>query len=246
MQRSRGIRDVLPALRGLTRQVLLVGGLLLLGQLVVEGWLHWPVTATLAWWPLRSGAFAPWQPLTALLLVGSDPIWSLMGGMLVYSLLPPLEAQLGRAGLARAMGFVTACVIVGGLLVQVLGLVDGSAAFAGPWPHLMAMLVLFAYTHQQTSVRLYFVLPVPALWLAWAGGALALFGALASWSLSSALLVIGWIGAWLWVRGVSTPLRRVWLRMRYAWLHRRLRRLQVIEGGRGRRRDEGGGGPLFH
>lgn len=246
MQRAGDIRDILPSWGGLTRVVLLVSAGLYVAQLLGESWLGLPVYSTLAWWPFGSGQFQIWQPLSSNLLNGPDPLGALLSWIALYYFLPPAEQALGRRGVARAAAFVLAVCIGSGLLLQLVGAVVGAGPAAGPGALLMALLVVFGLTRPNATILLFFVLPIRALWLAWGSGLLALLYFLATRSLGSAVWLAAWVAAWLWLRGVWTPLRRAWLRARYWWLHRRLRRLEVIEGGRGRTRDEGGGGPLFH
>lgn len=247
MQRRMSFGDPLPFDSGLLKIVLGASVGLYVLQLVLSSWVGLPVFEQLAWWPFDSGAFRPWQPLTAFLLNGPDPLGAFFTWLAFYFFLPPVEQSLGARGLGRAAALTVLVSIGLGLLLQLVGAIVGERPFSGPGPLLTALTVLFGFTRPNASILLFFVLPVRALWIAWGSGLLALLYFLSTRSLDSALWLSGWIGAWIWLRGDPFQgLRKRWLRFRYDRLNRRLRKLEVIEGGRGRGASSRDDGPIYH
>src|SRR5690349_19404328 len=73
-----------PTLTPLTWKLIIGLAAVYVAQLVAENWLNLPISAWLAWWPLETGAFRLWQPLTAALLGGPTPLsaflsWVMLG-----------------------------------------------------------------------------------------------------------------------------------------------------------------------
>lgn len=247
MQRTANFGDLTPRLSALTRTVLIVSLSLYVLQLLGEGWLKLPVASALSWWPFGSGQFEIWQPLSSLLLNGPDPLAAFFSWLAIYFFLPPVEQTFGVRGVGSATATVVGLTIALGMLLQVVGAVAGIGPALGPGPLLIALTVLFGFSRPNATILLFFILPVRAIWIAWGSGLLALLYFLATRTLGSALIVSGWLGAWVWLQGASpTELRKLWLRWRHARLHRRLQRLEVIEGGRGRGDDDGDNGPIYH
>lgn len=247
MQRQSDFGPMLPGLSGLTRTVLAALVVLYVLQLIAEAWLGLPIISLLAWWPFGSGAFQPWQPLSSMLLNGPDPIGAFFSWLLLFFFLPPVEQSFGRRGVARAAGLTLLVSVALGLGLQAVGAVAGTTPFLGPDPFLTALTVLFGMSRPNATILLFFVLPVRAIWVAWGTGLMALLFFLATRSLDSALWVAGWIGGWLWLRGIDlAPLRKLTLLWRRRRLDQRIRRLDVLEGGRGRGRSDQDDGPIYH
>ncbi len=235
----------------LTKQVLIILFSLYVAQLLAESWLGLPVTSWLAWWPISSGRFQPWQPLTCWLLGAAEPLRQLFAWIVLYFFLPPAERALGRTGLKRlTIAVVVACAVLG-MAMDALGVTRGAGAQLGIEPLLSAYLVVFGLAHPGASILLFFVLPVRAIWIVWGSGVIALLSFLATRGFPSALVVIGWVVAWAWMN--RSRLRRSGLslgqRSSHARTQRKLRRFEVLEGGREdgapRTSGNGSGRPLW-
>lgn len=196
-----------PRLTPLTKRLLVGLGVLYVAELVAENWLGLPVSGLLAWWPLGTGAFRPWQPISSLLLGGPDPLSAALSWLGIAFLLPPTEETLGTRGALRVLGF--AILVSAGLALglDALGGIKAGSPFLGQGALLTALLCLFGLLRPHAQILLFFVLPVRAGWIAWATGLLAFLGLLARRDLSSALWVGGWIAAWLWLNGAGRVLR---------------------------------------
>ncbi len=247
MQRSSNLGAISPNLSGLTRNVLIGSVALYVLQLLGESWAALPVLDALSWWPFASDRFQPWQPLSAFLLNGPDPLAAFFSWLAIFFFLPSIEQSFGRRGVASATATTLGFTIALGLLLQLVGAIAATGPAWGPGALLTALTVLFGFSRPNATILLFFILPVRAIWIAWGTGLLAALYFLASRTLGSALILSGWIGAWLWLQGVSPgSLRTLWLRWRHARLHRRLRKLEVIEGGRGKADRDGDSGPIYH
>lgn len=247
MQRSVQFGPPSPPFSGLSRTVLIASVGLYITQLIAESWLHLPVVELLAWWPLGSDQLRPWQPLSAWLLNGPDPLAAFFTWLAIWFFLPPVEETFGSRGLSRAAATTISLSLVLGFVLQLLGAIAGQGPFYGPGPLLTTLTVLFGFSRPNATILLFFILPVRAIWIAWATGLLALLYFLATRTLGSALILTGWIAGWLWLQGISPgALRKLWLRWRYERLHRRLRDSQVIDLDERRRRSADKDGPIYH
>jgi membrane associated rhomboid family serine protease len=210
-----------------------------------------------------------WRLFTAPLIhLPNDP-WHVVGSLIgLYFLGPSLEARWG----GRRLLFFLGCSALIGYGFQMLGelLLPTSVAArlsSGYWfgsiPAIEALSVAWALNFRGQTVRLFFLLPVTA------GGLLAF---VVGFSLLRLVAVQqtpeglispfgGLAAGWLLGAGTPSPLRRLYLKFRYAQIEReaardrreRARRAKrapfsVIEGGRGRRDDddEGSGGKYLN
>lgn len=247
MRRTPGFAETMPGFTGPTRTVLLTLVGLYMTQLVASSWLKLPVVETLAWWPLFSEAFRPWQPLTSLLVHSPDPISALFSWLFILFFLPSVIQLFGWPAIRRGMAWILAGAVVAGLALEAIGAVVPGGPFMGIGPALTALTVIFGLSQPNARILLFFVIPIRAVWIAWGSGILALLSFLAMRSLDAAMWLMGWCAAWVWLQDLSWPdLRRPYLRWKQARLQRRLRKLTVIEGGRGRKPDSGDDGPLYH
>ena len=237
----------MPGFSGPTRTVLLTLVGLFIAQLIAASWLGLPVVENLGWWPLYGESFRVWQPLTSLLLHKPDPMGALFSWLVIFFFLPAAAQGLGWSALRRGLAIILGGAVALGLLLQAVGAVVPGAPYMGINPLIVALTVIFGFTRPNATILLFFIVPVRAIWIAWGSGLLALLFFLATRSLDAALWVTGWVAAWLWLQDLSAAdLRRPYLRWKQARLHRRLRKLHVIEGGRGRTGDSEDQGPLYH
>lgn len=198
-----------PRLTPLTKRLLVALGVLYVVELVCENWLGLSITRVLAWWPLQTGAFRPWQPATSLLLGGPEPLSAVLSWLGIAFLLPPTEQTLGTRGALRVMGFAVLISAGFALLLDALGGITAGSPFLGQGALLTALLCLFGMLRPHAQILLFFVIPLRAGWIAWATGLLAFLGLLARRDLSSALWVGGWLSAWFWLNGGGRMVRAV-------------------------------------
>ena len=222
-----------PPISKLTRAILL----LLLGAYVAELFVvsFTPVGASLytalAWLPFGSG-FMPWQPVTRLLVQGPSVVWVVVSGIVLYFFLPVLERhyspfKLLEVAIAALLGSIA-------LGLALNGIAPLSVVPAMGWDFLVTSLaVLFGLTLPRTQIRLFFVLPVPAVVFVWGTGLLSLLFLLATPSLGTADHLGAFLGVlgWWFLRGPGSRRRK--LRKKGRAIERELSRFTVLDGGKG-------------
>lgn len=230
----------------LGRNVLIASICLYCVQVVLENWMAFPVTTTLAWWGPDSGSFRFWQPVTAFLLSGPTPLSAAIDWLVLYFFWSPVERQLGRRGLLRTLGAAWLAAVALTLPLLLLGGVQGRSPYLGPTCFLTALVAVFGLANPTATILL-IVLPVRAVWITWGSGILAFLFFLYARDVASAVAFFGWAGAVASFLGGRT-LRRTWLRVQERWYRSRLDRTRqkarsrftAIPGGR----DDDG--PVYH
>ncbi len=174
---------------------------LYIGQIVLTNWMHFPLEQWLYIWPLDSGAWRPWQLVTALLFnhVGS-PLTACIDWLVLYFFMGSVERLMGTRGLIKAVGFSLAFAVLTTTGLDAIGALVPQTPYVGLNPLLMALLVFFGLLQPNAKILLFFVLPIKASWVAWASGFIIALYFLAFRDLSSSMSLGGWGGAWLWLQ----------------------------------------------
>ncbi len=152
----------------LSRTLLIVSFLIYIAQLATGMLLY----RLFAWLPF-GGGFMPWQPLTAFLLTGPDPKTAAFGWVGIFFLVGMTQRVLGNRKLAYAVLATWAGIVVSTLLLLAFTPLP-STMYVGYEPLLLALISLFGFYAGDAQVLLMFVLPVPAIWMAWGSGVYAL------------------------------------------------------------------------
>lgn len=223
----------LPPLSDFLRNLLIGLFVLYALELACRNILGLPVDA-LVWWPLGSGAFELWQPLSRYLVQGNDLLDVLLAALVLYFFLPAITDRFRT----RQLGEVVAAAALGGTaLALLLDLLFGLGRPALGWQALtMVPVVLFGLSMPRATVRLFFVLPVPASVFAWGTGAIASLALLAAPGLYTADYLGAWLGVLGWWYGFGPGARRRLLQRKKRSVERELRRFQVLEGGKSDRK----------
>lgn len=187
-----------------------------------------PVGA-LAWQPFGSG-FEPWQPLTRFFVQGRSVFGVLLGLLVLYFLLPAVDAVLTRAQLGRAL----LAGAVGGTALPLLldlFLVDGPGIHG--WTVLATSLVLlFGLAVPGGVVNLWFVIPITGRIIVWGSLGLSVVLFLLDPSLRTTEGIGTWLGVYGWWELFGPGGRKRHLRRKARDIQRELRRFEIIEGGR--------------
>lgn len=167
-----------------------------------------------------------------------------------YFLAPTLEA---RWGARRTITFLLGSAFIGCLTQFVGELVFPRLAqpyWFGSYGVIEAIAVAWALSNRNQQVRLFFVLPVSARGLLLFVIGISILRVIGDAKPYEGLFTPfgGMLAGWLLGSGSPSPLRRLWLKLRYAWLQRRATRyrrtsgartgFRVIQGGGGRRDDD--------
>jgi membrane associated rhomboid family serine protease len=225
-------------------------------QVLVDRWVVPGLSANgasilelLAWWGMETERFQPWQPATSFLLQGPGPTDAFFDWLALLFLFPPVERTHGRRATLRLMGLAILLAILGGVGLNALGAVYGSAPVLGYTPAYLALLIVFCLSHPDAVIRLFFILPIPAMWIGWGTTILTFLAFLYFRSIDSAAALCGVAMGWIWMQpGLGGFLRRWEARNRNREVQERLRRFEVFEGGaprepQRRRRDDD---PMIH
>lgn len=190
-----------------------------------------PVQQWLAMWPLASGLWRPWQPLTLLLLNGPLP-WPIIEWFFLASFLGAAEGILGRKRLIRGWLVAHMSGVAGALVLDLLGLLPGGEPALGLSTVWTALIVFFGLSNPHSEIRLMGILPIRAGWMAWGMGLLALLYFVANPSPRWAMSLFSWVGAWAWITGLRQIKNHLSARKAAKDIQRDLVQLQVLKGGR--------------
>jgi membrane associated rhomboid family serine protease len=192
-------------------------------------------------WDLNSGFWRPWQPLTAFLF-NRGVFAAALDWLMVFFFLGSVEQLVGTKRLAKGMIWTAVVAIlfahVAMLLTGTLGPepIGPSIAFRGLEPFLISLLVIFGLAQPNAQILLFFVLPIKAAWMAWVSGLLALLVFITSTTMSTALILGGWLGGYVFVRSGFGNAQRLFERYRLILkkkkLEKELSKFRVIEGGK--------------
>ncbi len=212
----------------LSRNLLIGSFLIYMAQLATGGLLeHY-----LGWQSFGSG-FQPWQLVTAFLLTGPDPRTAFFGWLAIFFFVATVDRALGRRKLAFAMLAVWVGTVASTLVLTASGLLP-FAPYVGYEPFMLALVTLFGFYMGSSQIRLWFVLPVPAVAFAWGSGLYALLWLVYAPSNFTWMDVAAWISVTIYQFVDQGGFRRMKVQRQRAKVERRF---AVHEGGRGQNWD---------
>jgi hypothetical protein len=162
--------------------------------------------------------------------------------LMVFFFLGSVEQLVGTKRLGKGMLWTALVAILFAHSAMALthlldpGAVGPSIAFRGLEPFLISLLVIFGLAQPNAQILLFFVLPIKASWMAWVSGLFALLVFITSTTMTTALILGGWLGGYVFVRSGFGNINRLF--ERYRLLHRKkklqkeLSKFRVIEGGK--------------
>lgn len=188
-------------------------------------------TRYLMWLPL-GGGFQPWQVVTSFFVQGT-PFQAFFGWLAVFFFLTPVHRDLGPRTFWQATGAIWAGSVLLTLGAMALGVVEGGQF--GFTAFITMLIGFFGFRNPNAQIYFYFV-PLRAIWLAWADGALSLLWLLYAPSPITLLPLLFWAGSWLWCNVDGGGMRRARLKWKRRQVEKKLARFEVIEGGRDERK----------
>ncbi len=193
-------------------------------QVDLSGWVFLNRIGGGHWWP--------WQPATALLFNSPGVIDAALDWLILLFFLGPVERLMGKRRMLVGLAISAAVAALFTSVADIAGAVASPVPFTGLNPLITALVVFFGLTLPNATIRLMFVLPIKAAWVAWGSGVLALLYFLAQRDLGSAMLLGGWIGAFAYMRIGPDQWKKLVLRWKARNVEKELERFTVIDGGR--------------
>jgi hypothetical protein len=193
--------------------------------------------ANFEWRPFGTG-FAPHQLITHWFLMGRNTMGLIFSGLVLYFFAVPIRGMYSDRQLLQALGAGMGLAIVLGLGVDIAGALRLHDSALGWTPLATGLVVLFGLGAPQQEIRLFFAIPITAIWFVWFALVLAVFGALVTRNLASweqLGVVLGILG---WHRFVGPGRRRRELMNQANEIQDELQRFIVYEGGRSNRPDD--------
>jgi membrane associated rhomboid family serine protease len=217
----------------LTKRALIVLVSAYIVQLVLMYWFQVDLGAWVFLNRIGGGHWWPWQPATSLLFNSPSVISAAISWLFLLFFLGPVERLMGRRRMLTGLAFSAALGALFTSLVDVAGGLASPVPFTGLEPVLTALVVFFGLTMPNATIRLMFIIPIKAGWVAWGSGVIALLYFLASRDLGSAMALGGWAGAVAFMRVGPDQWKKIVLRWRARNVEKELEKFTVIDGGRG-------------
>ena len=184
----------------------------------------------LALFPFGAG-LSPWQPLTYTLDQGSAAS-AFMGWLVIGFLAEGTWRSLGTRKLVLATGLCWALATAATIGVGTLWKGTGSGQVYGVFWWVSALLVWFALANRHARVSVFFTGAIPAMWVAYAFGALGVLRLFFDPTLSNLHQVFAWGAAWSLLLLDEDQWRRWRLLRRKRQIEKELSRFTVLEGGK--------------
>ncbi len=185
--------------------------------------------AALVWQPFGNG-FAAWQPLTRYAVQGNDVFNVVISLVVLYFFLPAMAQLFDARRGVQAFGAAALGGTMAALAFDLLGL-DGFGTF-GWSPLVAATVVYFGLGFPDATIRLFFIIPVQAVYMAYGSLALAFLYMLSGPGMHSADHFGAIVGAFAWWNYLGPGGRRRQLLRKEADIQQELRRFQVLKGGK--------------
>jgi len=215
----------------LGKQLLILYGVIYVIELVCEHWLNIPVVAFLQLYPLQHPDFRLWQVITHPFIHDpSAPITFLINSLVFYFFSGSIESSLGaRRFLILFYGSALGSAVCGLLFSSVTGF---SQPFMGMLPGLLSLVVIFGLLNPETSILLFFVLPVKAKYISYGTILVTVLTFLAKANPYGAYHLGGIVTGWIYWIGPAHFFSLSRLHMHYLeWqLKKKKSRFRVIHG----------------
>lgn len=182
--------------------------------------------------PIGSGQWKPWQPLTSLLLNGRI-FDAVIDWLMLFFFWAPVQSMMGRKRFLTGLGVA----IVGSMVLthatDLIGGLDSGMQYVGLTPVWTALIVFFGLSMPKATIRLFFILPIKAIWVVWGTGVLGLLWFLYNRDLNAAIGLYAWICAFGFMYVGEDRIKQFWLRRQARKRAKEMERFTVIPGGKG-------------
>lgn len=224
----------------LVKKFLMVYGTIYLIEIVLQAWIGVPVFAYLS---LHAPDMHFWQFVThPFSHAGYHPISFLLACLMFYFFAPTIESEFGTI---RFLFFFYFSALGGMLCGLLFNSVPGfNAPLFGMMPSILSMIVVFGFMHANSTIHLFFVLPIRAVYIAYLTIIIEFLAILAKADPHAAYNMGGILFGYLFYKKLMNVFDFNLLYLKYLqWQYerQRRRRFKVFEGGKDK--DDG---PTFH
>jgi len=229
----------------LGKRLLILYGAVYAAELLLEHWLGIPLVALLQLYPPGSENFHFWQILTHPFIHNPQaPIGFLINCLMLYFFAAPVELALGSGRFLVLFYLAALGSALAGMAFS--GVTGFSVPFMGMLPSLLALIVIFGLLNPEATILLMFILPVKAKYISYGTAGITLLTFLAKANPAGAYHLGGILCGFTYFKMPGTLLdpRMIYLKYLQWRLKRRRSRFRVIDGAKGKDKDDNK--PTYH
>ena len=232
------------SMSALTKKFLIAYASIYVLQLLMEHWLHVPITSRLEIHPAGSDGFRFWQIFTHPFVHDPNrPIFFLIDCLVFYFFANPIQYVFGSRGFVRVFYLAALGGFLFGFACTLIP--DFARPFSGMSPSILALIVVFGLLNPEATVYLMFIIPLKAKYISYGTVVLVAVTFLAKANPDGAWHLGGILFGYLYLKGPKNVLDPSKLYHKYLlWrFERKKRRFKVYEGGKSGNDDEK---PTYH
>jgi membrane associated rhomboid family serine protease len=206
-------------------------------QILLESWLGLPVTDVLAFFPITFEPFPRLWQIVTFPFVQGDPVSLFWQELVLFFFFSQVEEMYGRTGMLKLALGTTLLGAATGQLLWMVQLAASPAPAMGVGCFSMGLVVTWALSRPDANILAMFVVPIRAIWFAWASLLLAALMFLRYRTVGTGADLGAWLAGYAFVTmrfGFPRGIKRRYLKYRETRLKKKLG-FDVIEGGAGER-----------
>lgn len=234
--------------RGLTpliKKLLIIYGAIYVSELIFEQWIGVGIVQYLMIHPFYSDNFHFWQTLTHPFVHSPyNPIGFLIDCLMLYFFASSIESDFGSA---RFLFFFYFAALGGMICGQLMSGVSGfDAPYLGMMPSILASIVVFGFIHRESTILLFFVLPIKAVYISYGTILVTALLFLAKLDPSGAYHLGGILFGYIYYRkpGLFPDQNLLYLKyLQWQYDRKKKSRFKVFDGQKGKKNDDG---PTLH
>lgn len=150
----------------LIKKLLIIYGAIYVAELLLEHWMGVGIVNFLMIHPFSSDDFYFWQILTHPFVHDPNhPILFLIDCLMLYFFGSAIESDFGTAPFLFFFYFCALGALICGQLMS--GVTGFNYPYMGMMPSVIASIVVFGFIHRESTILLFFVLPVKAIYISY-------------------------------------------------------------------------------
>ena len=200
-------------------------------ELIVEHWLRFPIVELFQLYPFENDRFAFFQYFThPFVQHPTSPIHFLLNLLLLYFFSGPVEQAIGTKRFLTLFAVSTYGGALCGLCFS--GIQGFNQPFFGIMPGLMAFLVIFGMLSPESTLLLFFVIPIKAKFISYGTILILFLGFLSKTNPGATYQLGGILIGYLYFNGLKKSIRsnKYYLNYLYRQKQKKKSRFKVIDG----------------